>query len=85
LKALIDAAEKGEWEGIDELALRLKHALDAVHSPNQSMETQKAKREKIEQVLGLIESAISHCAIRKDQIAPLVNAFITNQNASDNP
>lgn len=82
---MIATAEKGEWERIDEFALELLPALELARSPKSLNPAMTVKREQVEQILKLLNSAIKHCSTRKDQIAPLIKAFTAIQNASNKP
>lgn len=82
LQSLLDIAKKGEWEKIDGQLQDLLQALETVRASNAKYLKNAGSVEQIEQILQLLDSAILLCSERKDQIAPLVNAFA---NALDTP
>lgn len=72
LQTLIDSAERGEWDALDQIAGRLIPALNAVdHASLQEPVDAKA----IRQLLQKLQAAIDRCTERKAQIAPLVDAL----------
>jgi len=72
---LLRIGEKGEWEKIEELLHELLLLLDTVRAKGFIDLTKPGIPEKTERVLQLLRSATDLCSERKDQIAPLVNAF----------
>lgn len=82
LQSLLDIAGKGEWEKIDGQLRDLLLTMEAVCASSTQNLTKPGSTKQIEQILQLLDSAILLCSERKDQIAPLVNAFA---NALDTP
>jgi hypothetical protein len=82
LQSLLDIAEKGEWEKIDGQLQALLLMMEAVRSADSRSLASSGSPEQVEGVLRLLHSAVLLCSERKDQIAPLVNAFA---NAIDDP
>ncbi|MGB4065195.1 MAG: hypothetical protein WBK19_15325 [Azonexus sp.] len=85
LKALLDMAEKGEWEKLDMQNQELLLMMEAVCSSDSQFLIKIANPEQLEQILQLLHSAIHLCSARKDQIAPLVNAFAKAIDAPAKP
>ncbi|PKO27893.1 MAG: hypothetical protein CVU32_02205 [Betaproteobacteria bacterium HGW-Betaproteobacteria-5] len=75
LQALLDIAEKGEWEKVDSLLQDLLRTMETVRSSSNRNLTAPDFRKQVQEVLRLLDSALQVCSERKDQIAPLVNAF----------
>jgi len=73
---LLELLQQGEWEQLDSLESVLLPALEAARTPAQGSQP---GRQQIEQVLGKLELTIKACLIRKQQIAPLVNALTKTQ------
>ncbi|MBT9521003.1 MAG: hypothetical protein IV101_08910 [Dechloromonas sp.] len=82
LQSLLDIAEKGEWEKIDGQLQDLLLTMEAVCASSTQNLTKPGSIKQIEQILQLLHSATLLCSERKDQIAPLINAFA---NAIDTP
>ncbi|MBU1364320.1 MAG: hypothetical protein KKE51_10900 [Gammaproteobacteria bacterium] len=75
LHALLDIAENGEWEKVDGLLQDLLRTMETVRSSNYRNLATPDIRKQVQEVLRLLDSALLVCSERKDQIAPLVNAF----------
>jgi len=75
LQSLLGIAEKGEWDKIDELLQELLQTMETLRSKGFLDLTKPDVPEQIEHVLQLLHTASVVCSERKDQIAPLVNAF----------
>lgn len=79
-------AKKGEWEKLDsqnqELLLMM---MEAVCSSDSQFLIKTASPEQLERILQLLHSAIQLCSARKNQIAPLVNAFAKAIDAPAKP
>jgi hypothetical protein len=71
-------AEKGEWEKLDKQHKGLILILEAACSSDCDLFINAAK---VERILKLLSSAIQHCVVRKDQIAPLINSFAKSIDA----
>lgn len=82
---MLDIAEKGEWEKIDEQQQALLLTMETVCSSDSRYLTKTGSPKQVEQILQLLHSAILLCSARKDQIAPLVNAFAKAKNAPAKP
>lgn len=85
LESLLDTAEKGEWETLDERHQELLLTMETVCSADAQFLTKAASPAQIERILQLLHSAIEICSARKDQIAPLVNAFAKAIDAPARP
>jgi hypothetical protein len=72
LQALIDCAEHGEWDKLDQIAGQLIPALDAA---NQATPGKAANAAEIRQLLSKLQTAIDRCTDRQAQIGPLLDAF----------
>lgn len=72
LQKLIDSAERGEWDSLDQITSRLIPALDAI---NQTRPAKPADGAAIRQLLLKLQTAIDRCAERKGQIGPLLDAL----------
>lgn len=79
---MLDIAEKGEWEKVDELHESLLQTLEAVRASGRHNLTAAGNIQKIEQIQQLLHTATQLCSERKGQIAPLVQAFA---KATDTP
>ena len=84
LDTLLDMLQQGNWDDLSGLESKLIPALDAVRS-SPAFGEGKISRPKIEQLLSKLELAIKECSIRKEQIAPLVNALYTSKNQATEP
>lgn len=71
LQALLDISEKGEWEKVDGLLQDMLRTMETVRSSSY----RNLAAPDIRKVLQLLDSALQVCSERKDQIAPLINAF----------
>lgn len=75
LQTLLDIAGKGEWEKVDGLLQDLLLTMEIVRSSSYLNLVVPDIRNQVQEVLLLLDSALLVCSERKDQIAPLVNAF----------
>lgn len=82
---MLDIAEKGEWGKIDEQLQELLLTMEAVCASSTQNLTKPGCTKQIEQILQLLHSATLLCSERKDQIAPLVNAFANAVNTPAKP
>lgn len=71
LQTLLGIAEKGEWEKVDGLLQDMLRTMETVRSSSY----RNLAAPDIRKVLQLLDSALQVCSERKDQIAPLINAF----------
>ena len=85
LQSLLNIAEKGEWEKIDGQLQDLLLTMEAVCASSTHSLTQSGNTKQIEQILQLLHSATLLCSERKDQIAPLINAFANAIDTSAKP
>jgi len=85
LEALQDMAKKGEWEKLDSQNQELLLMMEAVRSLDSQFLTKTASPDQLERILQLLHSAIQLCSARKNQIAPLVNAFAKAIDAPAKP
>lgn len=80
LQTVIDSAERGDWDQLDQIAEKLIPALTAV------CETQPVKAgdsAKVTQLLLKLQTAIDRCIARQAQISPLLDAL--SPKTSDRP
>ncbi len=75
---------QGNWDDLSGLESKLIPALDAVRS-SPAFGEGKISRTKIEQLLSKLELAIKECSIRKEQIAPFVNALSATKPPAVDP
>lgn len=75
LQFLLVIAEKGEWEKIDAQLEDLLLAMKTVCASSTQELKKIGSSAQIEHIVQLLHVATSLCSERKDQIAPLVNAF----------
>lgn len=78
-------AKKGEWEKLDSQNQELLLMMEAVRSLDSQFLTKTANPDQLERILQLLHSAIQLCSARKNQIAPLVNAFAKAIDAPAKP
>lgn len=72
LQTLIDSAERGDWNELDQIAVRLIPALEAVE---QAAPAKLADAQATRQLLLKLQTAIDRCTERKAQIGPLLDAL----------
>lgn len=72
LQTLIDSAERGDWNELDQIASLLIPALDVM---DQAAPAQPADAQAIRQLLLKLQTAIDRCTERKAQIGPLLDAL----------
>jgi hypothetical protein len=72
---LLDIAEKGEWEKFDGLHHELLLLMETLRSTVRLDPKQPDSIVQVERIQQLLQKTIALCSERKDQIAPLVNAF----------
>lgn len=76
LDTLLHMLNNGEWEQLPELESTLLGALNAANKPQPST---GMTRQRLENMQKKLTQAIDACVIRKEQIAPLVNALTKPQ------
>lgn len=76
LDTLLSMLNHGEWDDLPELEKTLLVALEVAGRPSGSM---PPSREQLQGTLAKLAQAIEACNIRKEQIAPLVNALTKPQ------
>lgn len=85
LHSLLDLAQKGEWERLDEELEGLLQIMEILRSTEFRPPASPGKRAQIEQSLQLLKAATDLCSTRKDQITPLINAFVQKIDAPTQP
>lgn len=76
LDTLLSVLNHGEWDDLPYLEKTLLVALEAAGRPSGSVQP---SREQLQVTLAKLAQAIEACNIRKEQIAPLVNALTKPQ------
>lgn len=77
LDGLLTLLESGNWEQLPEIEAGLLNALNTACTPDCVTE-----RAQTEALLGKLEKAIAACSLRKEQIAPLVDALASKKKPS---
>jgi len=72
LQAVIDSAERGEWDQLDQIAGRLIPALTAVC---EAPPVRAGDSTKVTALLLKLQTAIDRCEVRQAQISPLLDAL----------
>lgn len=85
LQSLLLAAEQGEWDRISDLSEQFLPALDAAKKTDFLSNIASINRREIQNLLTMLQSAIEQCSIRKNQIAPLIKAFVIAKDATETP
>ncbi len=79
LTQLIAQADVGNWEAVvlmqPEVSQRLAELEQQYQSPAAAINTPPADRTRLAEIVTLINRAESACAMRRDQIAPLVGSL----------
>lgn len=84
LNVLLDMLKQGNWDELSDLEAALVPALNAVRTPG-LLHEKNINRKQVEELLTKLELAIKACSVRKEQIAPLVNALSANKHISTTP
>lgn len=82
---MLDIAKKGEWDQVDGQLQDLLLTMETLRSLDFRNLTEPSQRKQVEQLLELLGSTIQVCSERKDQIAPLINAFAIAINTPGEP
>lgn len=72
LQAVIDSAERGDWDQLDQIAEKLIPALTAV---GQAQPVKAGDAAEVTQLLLKLQTAIDRCIVRQAQISPLLDAL----------
>lgn len=73
---LLATIRAGDWERFAELAEEMNPTIEAVQGAAARRTFNSAdQRSRIEAILGMLESAIRECSVRKDQLSPLIDAL----------
>ena len=83
LKSLLSAINQGDWDRVCENPEHFLKAVEAAQNPDFLSTTNSGDKNKIQEILTMLESAIEQCSVRKEQIAPLLKALITTKDASE--
>lgn len=76
-------AKNGDWDRINDLGLQFLTALEAAKKSDFLSNIASIKREEIQNLLAMLQSAIEQCSTRKNQIAPLIKAFAIAKDTSE--
>lgn len=77
-------AKSGEWDRIETIAPALIADLEIAGSST-DFNVNQSHRAQLTKVLRMLGSTIELCQTRKDQIAPLINAFASAVNIQTKP
>ena len=83
LQIVIDSAEQGDWDHLDEIAGKLLPALGAVTEKQHMASLSAAGKARISELLLKLQTAIDRCAVRKTQISPLLDALSATKSIAD--
>lgn len=84
LQALLDIAERGEWQRIEEFAPTLLSSM-AVFSNSTIAGNVAHNRPQLQKIQQMLEAAILGCSSRQEQIRELVNALKVTQASTGTP
>lgn len=85
LQALLDIAERGEWQRIEEIAPTFLSSMDAFSKINTVGSSVVHNRHQLQKIQQMLKAAILICSSRQEQIRELVDALKVTQASTGTP
>lgn len=85
LKAVVSAAETGDWDCLEALATEFQALVPAIMNSVPPSHDKESFRRQLDEVLALHERATSLCENRMTVIEPLLRNLSASRNASTEP